>query len=69
MSRHSLGANGGGATGLDSLRHRYEVAGCEQVLALKAVLEAPRWTGGRGGYSLRAQAAAVNRTWQNEESG
>ena len=69
VAGHSLGAYRGGATGLDALRHRDEVAGRQQVLALEAVLDAPRWAGGCGGNGLRAQAAAVNRTWQNEWSG
>src|SRR5688572_8194593 len=68
MSCHALRAHGGDATGLDPLRHRDEVAGRQKVLVLKAVLEAPRWAGGCGGYRLRAQAAAVNRLWHNELS-
>lgn len=66
MARHSLGAHRRGAAGLDTLRHRDEVAGSQQVLALEAVLDAPRNAGGCGRDRLCAKAAAFCRTGQNE---
>ena len=46
VARHSLGAHRCGTARLDSLRHRDEVAGSQQMLSLEAVFNAPRQAGG-----------------------
>jgi hypothetical protein len=66
MACHSLWAYGFHASGLDPLRQGDEVARGQQMLALKAVINAHRKAGGCGGNGLRAQAAAIKRLWQGE---